>query len=284
MVAELGRIGLWRSNYALGDDPAALADVVAELDELGYGAFWLGTAGGDLKQSEAILDASKNLVVATGIVNIWTEPVETTAAAYHRVVAKHPGRLLLGIGAGHREMNKVYEKPYDALVNYLDALNAANVPQDDLALAALGPRVTKLAGERTRGSHPYFTTPEHTAQAREILGAGPLLAPEQKVVLDTNPETARALARQTLGFYLGLANYRNSFLRLGFSEDEVSNGGSDRLVDATIAWGDVETVGRRIKEHLDAGADNVGIQVLTADQALPIKEWRELAALIQTPS
>lgn len=281
MVAELGPIGLWRASFALGDDPAAFADVVAELDELGYGAFWLGTAKGDLEQSEAILDATKNLVVATGIVNVWTEPVDTTTAAYHRVVAKHPGRLLLGIGAGHREMNQVYEKPYDALVSYLDALDAAKVPKDDLALAALGPRVTKLAGERTRGSHPYFTTPEHTAQARELLGAGPLLAPEQKVILDTNPETARALARQTLGFYLGLANYRNSFLRLGFTEDELADGGNDRLVDATIAWGDVETVGRRIKEHLDAGADHVGIQVLTTDQALPVKQWRELAALIK---
>jgi probable F420-dependent oxidoreductase len=280
MVAELGRIGLWRSQFALGDDPAALADVVAELDELGYGTFWLGTAKGDLEQSEAILDASKKLVVATGIVNVWSEPVETTAAAYHRVVAKHPGRLLLGIGAGHREMVQEYQKPYDALVGYLDALDAAKVPHEDVALAALGPRVTKLAGERTRGSHPYFTTPEHTAQARELLGAGPLLAPEQKVVLDTNPETARALARKTLGFYLGLTNYRNSFLRLGFTEDELADGGNDRLVDATIAWGDVETVGRRITEHLDAGADNVGVQVLTNDQALPIKQWRELAALI----
>ncbi|GAA1669425.1 LLM class F420-dependent oxidoreductase [Fodinicola feengrottensis] len=280
MVADLGRIGLWRGSFLLGDDPAALAETVAELDELGYGSFWLGTAKGDLEQSEAILDATKKMVVATGIVNVWTEPVETAAAAYHRVVAKHPGRLLLGIGAGHREMTQVYQKPYDALVNYLDALDAAKVPLEDVALAALGPRVTKLAGERTRGSHPYFTTPEHTAQAREILGTGPLLAPEQKVILDTNPETARAQARQTLGFYLGLANYRNSFLRLGFTEDELADGGNDRLVDATIAWGDVETVGRRITEHLDAGADTVGIQVLTEGTALPIKEWRDLAALI----
>jgi probable F420-dependent oxidoreductase len=281
MVADLGRIGLWRSNLALGDDPAKLAEAVAELDELGYGAFWLGTAKGDLETAEQILDATKNLVVATGIVNIWTEPVQTTAAAYHRVVAKHPGRLLLGIGPGHREMVTEYQKPYDAIVGYLDALEAAKVPKEDLALAALGPRVTKLAGERTRGSHPYFTTPEHTAQAREILGTGPLLAPEQKVILDTNPETARALARKTLGFYLGLTNYRNSFLRLGFTEDELADGGNDRLVDATIAWGDVETVGKRIFEHLDAGADNVGIQVLTAGSELPRQEWRELAALIK---
>lgn len=280
MVADLGRIGVWRSIFQLGDDPGAVSEAVAELDELGYGAFWLGTARADLQVAEQILDATKNLVVATGIINVWSEPVDVTAAAYHRIAAKHPGRLLLGVGAGHREHTQEYKKPYDALVDYLDALDAAKVPHEDQALAALGPKVTKLAGDRTRGSHPYFTTPEHTAQAREILGDGPLLAPEQKVILDTNPETARALGRQTLSFYLKLANYRNNFLRLGFTEDDVAGDGSDRLVDATIAWGDVETVGKRIAEHHAAGADNVCIQVLTQGQELPRAQWRELAALI----
>ncbi|WP_163508768.1 LLM class F420-dependent oxidoreductase [Fodinicola acaciae] len=281
MVADLGRIGVWRSVFALGEDPGALNEAVAELDELGYGAFWLGTAKADLQVPEQILDATKNLVAATGIINVWTEPVDVTTAAYHRVAAKHPGRLLLGIGIGHREMVKEYQKPYDALVDYLDKVDAAKVPQEDQALAALGPKVTKLAGDRTRGSHPYFTTPEHTAQAREILGAGPLLAPEQKVILDTNPETARALGRQTLGFYLQLSNYRNSFLRLGFTEEDVADGGSDRLVDATIAWGDLDTIAKRIAEHHQAGADHVCVQVLTEGQELPRAQWRELATLIK---
>ncbi|MBB4906544.1 LLM class F420-dependent oxidoreductase [Actinophytocola algeriensis] len=243
-------------------DPA----VLAELERLGYETVWLGgSPAADLTSVEPTLAASTSLNVATGIVNVWDG--EPDAAAYTRVTEAHPGRFTLGIGVGHPQaVGARYTKPYDKLVSYLDGLDEGGVPVSGRVLAALGPRVLRLAKDRTAGAHPYLTTPEHTAQAREILGEGPLLVPEQKVVLSTDPAEARAIARGVLAMYLKLTNYTNAWLRLGFTEADLADGGSDRLVDALVAWGDADAIRERIAAHWDAGADQVALQVLNQDK------------------
>ncbi len=200
--------------------------------------------------------------LATGIVNIWTAPAPAVAESFQRIESAHPGRFLLGIGAGHREHTQEYVKPYDALVSYLDELDAAMVPTSRRVLAALGPRVLRLSAERSAGAHPYLTTPEHTAKARELVGNSVFLAPEHKVVLTTDRDEARAIGRRYLEHYLGLSNYVNNFLRMGFTEDDVRKPGSDKLVDAMVAYGTPDAIAQRLNEHLEAGADHVGVQVL----------------------
>jgi probable F420-dependent oxidoreductase len=286
MSIEIGRVGIWSSYRQWGDD-GKNAEAAAELDELGYGALWLGGAHGDLALVESLLAATPRLALATGIVNIWLYEPDMVAASTDRVNHAHPGRLLLGLGAGHapstEASGQTYEKPYSKLVSYLDGLDAAPTPdpKDQLALAALGPRVHTLAADRSAGAHPYLVPPEHTASARAVMGAGALLAPEQKVVLETDPARARELGRKALAIYLKLPNYTNNFLRLGFTPDDIAPPGSDRLVDAVIAWGDLDTVLARVKAHHDAGADHVCIQAITATPGeLPRAEWRELAAAL----
>jgi probable F420-dependent oxidoreductase len=241
------------------------AEVLAELERLGYEQVWFGASPpADLSTVEPALAASSTLKVATGIVNVWDG--EPDAAAYTRVTEAHPGRFLLGVGVGHPQAVARYTKPYDKLVSYLDGLDDGGVPESGRVLAALGPRVLRLARDRTAGAHPYLTTPEHTAQAREILGEGKLLVPEQKVVLSTDPDQARAIARESLAMYLRLTNYTNNWLRLGFTEADLADGGSDRLVDALVAWGDADAIRERIAAHWDAGADQVALQVLNPDK------------------
>jgi probable F420-dependent oxidoreductase len=227
-----------------------------------------------------LLAATKDLVVATGIVNIWQDDAAGVAVSYHRLEGRYPGRFLLGIGAGHREQRSEYIRPYEALEQYLDVLDAAEVPVERRVLAALGPRVLRLAAERAAGAHPYFTTPDHTREARAVLGPDRLLAPEQKVVLESDPAAARALARPVLGMYLGLTNYVNNFRRMGFTDSDFANGGSDRLVDALFAHGDPATVARRISEHLEAGADHVAVQLLTPPGVDPLDGYAELAHVL----
>ncbi|RCG30519.1 LLM class F420-dependent oxidoreductase [Sphaerisporangium album] len=271
----LGKVGVWR---AASQVTPALA---ASLEELGYGAIWLGgSPGGDLRIVDELLAATSTLTVATGIVNIWQDDPATVGAAYNRVSDAHPGRFLLGVGAGHREATARYTKPYDALAAYLDGLDAAGVPVEGRALAALGPRVLRLAADRSAGAHPYLTTPEHTRQAREIVGAGPLLAPEQKVVVSGDIEHARKIARSTVAFYLKLTNYTANLRRLGFGDEDLSGEGSDRLVDALVALGEPETIKRRVDEHLAAGADHVNVQLLTADGEDPLPGYRALAGVL----
>ena len=226
--------------------------------------------------------ATSGLVYATGILNVWTEPAEQVVASYRRLSA-YSDRVLARIGVGHPERpdNKQYAEQYASLVAYLDALSG--IPAERLALATLGPKVLALAAKRTAGAHPYATTPEHTRRAREILGAGPLLVPEQKVVLETDAARARQIGRQSLGLILGLVDYRNNFLRLGFTEEDLAEGGSDRLVDATVAWGDPTTVAARIGEHHRAGADQVAVHLLGADSPFPIAELREVRAALAGP-
>jgi len=254
---DLGKYGIWQSTAG------ATPQVAAEAEKLGYGAIWVGgSPAGPLTEIEAILDATERIQVATGIVNIWAVPADEAAASFHRLEAKHPGRFHLGVGIGHREHSQGYADPYATTVAYLDGLAAAGVPAERQILAALGPKVLRLAGDRTAGAHPYLTTPSHTAEARKILRPGAFLAPEHKVVLDADPARARAAARPTVNFYLGLNNYRRNLLRSGFSEADLADGGSDALIDALVLHGTAETIAAGLRAHLEAGADHVSIQVL----------------------
>ncbi|MDQ0378450.1 LLM class F420-dependent oxidoreductase [Amycolatopsis thermophila] len=264
MAIELGKIGIWRGHHQLD------GDLAREVERLGYGAIWIGgSPDGRLDIVDELLDATSTIKVATGIVNMWKDDAATVGASWHRIEGKHPGRFLLGVGIGHPEATQEYQKPYDKIVDYLDGLDEAGVPVEARALAALGPKVLKLSAERTAGAHPYLTTPDHTREARKVLGEGVLLAPEQKVVLETDPERARAIARPTIQRpYLGLVNYRNNLLRHGWTEADLDNGGSDALIDALALHGDIDSIARGITAHLDAGADHVCIQVL-GDDPLP---------------
>lgn len=260
MTLNLGRFGVWTFG-------APTPEQAAEIEKLGYGAIWPGgSPAADLAFVEPILAATDTLQVATGIVNVWTAPAAQVAESYHRIEAAHPGRFILGIGVGHPEHTQEYRKPYDVLVEYLDALDEQGVPTQRRVVAALGPKVLKLAADRSAGAHPYLTTPEHTAQARELIGPDVFLAPEHKVVLtdgsEQQAEEARAVGRETVDFYLNLSNYLNNWRRLGFSEDDIAKPGSNRLIDAVVAHGTPDDVAARLRQHLDAGADHVAIQVL----------------------
>jgi len=228
MSIELGKVGIWR--HASGLTP----EVVAEVEALGYGTIWVGgSPPGDLTVVEHLLDTTQHIAVATGIVNVWQDDAATVGASYHRITARHPGRFLLGLGIGHPEATREYQRPYAALVSYLDQLDDLKVPVEGRVLAALGPRVLRLSAERAGGAHPYLVTPEHTRQARQILGDGPLLAPEQKLVLETDPERARAIGRPKVqNPYLSLTNYLSNLRRLGWTDADLADGGSDALIDA----------------------------------------------------
>ena len=232
---------------------------------------------GDLTLAESLLDATDHLTVATGIVNMWAVPAAEAAASYHRIVGRHPDRFLLGVGIGHPEATGDYRKPFETIVDYLDDLDAADVPVEGRVLAALGPKVLAVARDRTAGAHPYLTTPEHTREAREILGAGPLLAPEHKVVLSTDADRARELGRPVVRKpYLGLVNYRRSLLRLGWSENDLDTA-SDAIIDALVLHGDAATVAAGLTAHLDAGADHVCLQLIGEPGEDPRRGLRALA-------
>ena len=273
IARKLGKIGVWRR---WSDLDTALA---AELDRLGYGTLWVGgSPDGDLTIISDLLAATERIMLATGIVNMWKDDAATVAASFHRIDAAHPGRFLLGVGIGHPEATTEYRSPYATMVSYLDELAAAGVRKDQMVLAALGPRALRLAAERTAGAHPYLTTPEHTKQARQIMGPDALLAPEQKVVVDDDPERGRAVARPGVEMpYLHLSNYLNSLRRLGWSDADLADGGSDRLVDALAVHGDATAVAAGLVAHLDAGADHVAVQLLGDD---PVTGFRALAELL----
>jgi probable F420-dependent oxidoreductase len=260
---NLGRFG----SFGRGVTPEQAKDIEA----LGYGAVWVGgSPPAELDWVEPILEQTTTLQVATGIVNIWTADAGPVAESFHRIDNAYPGRFLLGIGVGHPEAHQQYLKPIDALNEYLDKLDEYGVPKNRRVVAALGPQVLKLSARRAAGPHPYLTTPEHTAQARELIGPDAFIAPEHKVVLTTDAEKARAVGRKALEIYLNLTNYLNSWKRLGFSDEDVAKPGSDRLVDAVVAYGTVDAIAARLKEHLDAGADHVPVQVLTSpDKVVP---------------
>lgn len=253
---DLGRFGVWTA----GPIPPEQA---VEIEKLGYGALWVGgSPAAELEFVEPLLEATETLQVATGIINIWTAPARTVAESYHRIEKAYPGRFVLGLGVGHPEAVEEYVKPYDAMVAYLDTLDEATVPTSRRVLAALGPHMLRLAAQRSAGAHPYLTTPQHTGQARNLVGPTVFLAPEHKVVLDTDAAAARTVGREAVGFYFRLSNYVNNWKQLGFTDDDVAKPGSDKLIDAVVAHGTTEQVAAALREHLDQGADHVAVQVL----------------------
>ncbi|WP_343571665.1 LLM class F420-dependent oxidoreductase [Mycobacterium sp.] len=257
LIPDLGRYGVWLASRSVSPN------VARQIESLGYGAVWVGgSPDADLSWVEPALAETSTLQLATGIINIWASPAAQLAESFHRIESAYPGRFLLGIGVGHPEHTDVYQKPYDALVGYLDELDGASVPTSRRLLAALGPKMLALSAERSAGAHPYLTTPEHTAQAREVVGNTVFLAPEHKVVLTENADEAREIGRRTVEFYLDLSNYVNNWRRLGFTDNDVRKPGSDKLIDAVVAHGTAEQVAAHLDEHLAAGADHVAIQVL----------------------
>ena len=291
---EIGRIGVW--TFEFEQQPwSAVAEAAAELDELGYGAIWFPESRGRevMAQSALLLGATKRAVIAPGIANLYARDAMAMAAGQRTLCEAFPDRYLLGIGVSHRPAveqirGHQYGPPIATMRAYLDAMDAAPYlpPQpasEPRVLAALGPRMLKLSAERTLGAHPYFVPVEHTTFARQTLGDGPLLAPEQAVVLERDPDRARLIARQHMARYLAAENYANNLRRLGFTDDDIASGGSDRLVDKIVAWGSLDDVTARVQAHLDAGADHVSIQVLPAQSGtLPRQEWRELASALLT--
>ncbi|MEU0742551.1 LLM class F420-dependent oxidoreductase [Streptomyces sp. NPDC006134] len=280
---QVGRYGIWSVGLR-AEDPERRderAEAVAELERLGFGAVWLG-GNSSARNAVPLLRASERIVVGTSIQSIWEHGADAAAADFTEVEAAHPGRFVLGLGVSHGPRVTGYRRPYSTMVEYVDALDKAGMPAGRRVLAALGAKMLRLSRDRAAGAIPYLVTPEHTAQAREILGVDALLAPEFKVVLDSDPVRARATARAYLARYLELPNYVRNFLRIGFTEADVTGGGSDRLIDAVFAWGDEDAIRRRITAFHEAGADHVALQVVEEgpQDVLPREGWRRLAALL----
>ena len=298
MRMDLGRVGIW--TFSLDLQPAARARALAaELEELGYGAIWVPDAVGrdPLVHAALLLSGAGRITVGTGIAQIWGRDPLSMNAGWKTLSEAFPGRFVLGLGVSHQPMveglrGQTYERPLAAMREYLERMDAAMYVAAEPAepprrvLAALGPKMLTLAAERTDGAHPYNVPPEHTAGAREILGPEKLLAPEQAVLLETDPTEARRIGRSHVAIYRDLPNYMNNLRRFGITDDDIADGGSDRLVDMLVAWGDVDAIRARVQAHLDAGADHVAVQVLTPERGtVPLDEWRELApALLSGPA
>lgn len=290
---SLGPVGLWTFQLDLQPMSAAQA-AVAELESLRYGAIWVPEAVGrePFANAAMLLAGGSTIAVGTGIASIHARTAQTMQAGWKTVSEAYPGRFLLGLGVSHQPMvegvhGHSYDKPYSTMVAYLDAMDrgmffaAAPTLAPQRVLAALGPKMLRLSAERGLGAHPYFVPVEHTAYARETLGAGPLLAPEQAVVFEADATKAREIARRHMATYLRLPNYTNNLKRHGFTDADIADGGTDALVDAIVAWGTLDDIVARVAAHLAAGADHVSVQVLPADPAgLPMAEWRELATAI----
>lgn len=268
---ELGTVGVWRGSGLVD------VDLARGIEDAGYGTLWLGgSPDASLVLAEEVLGATERLRVATGIVNIWKDDAAELAASWHRVEERRPGRLLLGVGSGHREATPERVNPVDAMERYLDVLDREGVPVQRRLVSALGPRMLRLARERSAGTHPYLTVPTQTAEARAVLGPGALVAPEQTVVLDPDPASARASAREFLSRYLRMSNYANTMVRGGLSPEDLEDGGSDRLVDAIVAHGDAGAIAARVRSHLAAGADHVCVQAVPARHD-PLPALRDIA-------
>jgi probable F420-dependent oxidoreductase len=279
-----GKVAVWSMELRFGDQ-SKVAEVLAELEELGFGTLWIpGGVGGDfMNDVTRLLAATKRLVIATGILNIYKHEPADVGAWWHDLAEAQRARLMLGLGVSHGPLiGEGYGHPLKAMSRYLDDLDAVKIPKEKRCIAALGPKMLELARQRTAGSHPYLVTAEHTARAREILGTEALLAPELGVIFETDPAKARALARGALSIYLRLPNYLNNWRRLGFSEEDVTQA-TDRLVDGLFAWGTEQKIAARINEHLQAGADQVCVQVIHGDAATmrsPREAWRTLASML----
>ena len=289
-ASSIGRIGIWAHEFDMVPVSAS-REAIAEVEELGYSAVWVPEAVGrdPFVSAALLLPATTSLTFASGIASIHARTAHTMQAGWKTMTEAFPDRFLLGLGVSHAPMvegahGKSYDKPYSTMVDYLDAMDRgiffaaqpSRTPRR--VLAALGPKMLKLAAERADGAHPYFTPAEHTAHARDVMGPDALLAPEVAVVLESDAAKAREIARAYMAMYLRLPNYTNNLKRHGFTDDDVDTA-SDRLVDAIVGWGDIDRVVSRVKEHLDAGANHVCIQVLgAAPGTLPMVQWRELAA------
>lgn len=259
-ISTFGKYGVWAGYNVISPQ------VSSDLEQLGIGAVWLGGSPQTLTEVRAILEATTELNVATGITNIWNTDPAQIAKEFAPIEADHPGRFILGVGAGHREATKEYAKPYEAVVNYLDVLDSEGLGKDHRVLAALGPRMLRLARDRSLGAHPYLTTPEHTREARSILGSEVFLAPEQKIVPTTDPQRAREVGGKAVDQpYLHLKNYTDNLRRLGFNDDDFAGGGSDRVIDALVGYGESAQIKDKIDAHSHAGASHVAIQVLSRD-------------------
>ena len=270
---DIGRFGIWRVHrHGTGD--------LQELESLGVTALWLGGSPG-IAEARRFLEASSSLLVATGILNVWRHEPAAVAAGHAELAGEFPGRFLLGIGIGHPEATSEYTKPLTTMRAYFDGRDAADppVPREQRIAAALGPRMLDLAAERSLGTHPYFTPVAHTRSARERVGPDAIVAPEVTCVVEDDPETARRLAREWAAGYLGTRNYRSNLLRLGFTERDLDDGGSDRLIDATIPHGSAERIAERVREHVEAGADHVCLQP-AGHGPIPLDDYRALAAAL----
>jgi probable F420-dependent oxidoreductase len=273
---NIGKVGVWTSYGPFGAERAGEAAKLVE--QLGYGAWWVGGSP-HVPEIRPILEATSSLVAATGILNVWSNDPADTAAADAELRADFPGRFMLGIGIGHPEATSDYRRPLSTMRAFLDGLDAAPTPPaaDGRCLAALGPKMLDLAGERTAGTHTYFVTVDHTRFARERLGPGKLVAPEVACVVETDPVRARAVARGYAELYLGLRNYTKNLLEFGFTERDLVDGGSDRLIDAVIPHGSAGQIAEVVRAHLDAGADHVCLQPLGED-GIPRESWTALAS------
>jgi probable F420-dependent oxidoreductase len=284
---RLSGTGVWSGQLRYGD-PGLIAEAAAELDELGYDAIWIPDVGGDVLGSvEVLLRAAPRITVATGILNIWMHDPAEVARQRASWTEAWQRRFLLGLGVSHavlidHENPGRYAKPYSKMVEYLDGLDAAEVPfpADARVLAALRPKMLKLARDRAAGVHPYFVPAEHVARAREVLGPDSLIAVELAVVIDRDPSSARETARRHTSTYVNLPNYTNNLREFGFGDEDFAERGSDRLVDAIVAWGDLDAIAKRVAAMHDAGADHVCIQVIRPDDELPRADWRELASAL----
>jgi probable F420-dependent oxidoreductase len=276
---EIGKIGVWTSTRAIGAEHFGAAAKVVE--ELGYGAFWLGGSP-RLPAVRPLLEATSKIVVGTSIVNIWAYDPADLAAEYAELAPAFSERLLVGIGVGHPEASSDYARPFTAMREFLDGIDRAEppIPRDRRAIAALAPKMLGLSAERSLAALPYFVQVAHTRAARELLGPGVLLAPEVACVLDEDPERARATAREYARLYLGLSNYTSNLIRHGFTKEDIADGGSDRLIDAVVPHGSAEHIAAVVDEHFDAGADHVALQVL-GEPGIPRNGWTALAEAIR---
>jgi probable F420-dependent oxidoreductase len=288
-LRRAGRIGVW--TYQLDLQPGDVARAAAaELESLDFPVLWISEARRRevLANAVLLLSATSRMIVATGIANIYARDALTMACGRNTIAEAFPGRFVLGLGVSHRSIvegqrGHSYGPAVPTMRAYLAAMSAAEcqspaAPNAPTILAALGPQMLEIARELTDGAHPYHTTPAHTSSARAILGPGRFLAPEQPVVFEAEPSRARAIARARVAGTLRHPAYVRNLLRLGFSDADLAGGGSDRLIDGLVAWGDERAVARRLREHLDAGADHVAVQILVEDdRILPHREWRQLA-------
>jgi probable F420-dependent oxidoreductase len=288
-VQGISGTGIWSSHLRFAD-PGKVSEAAAELEELGYTALWIPDAGGDVFGAvERLLRATRSAISATGVLNLWMHSPEETAEAHDRLTRTYGDRFLLGIGVSNAAVVDAnsdpgrYRKPLAATAAFLDALDSAPTPppRDATVLAAISPKMLEIAGKRTAGAHPFNVTPEHTALARQALGPAALLMPEQMVAVTTDPDKAHAIARENLSFYLQFSNYTNNLRRIGFGDEDFADGGSNRVLDALVAWGSLEDIAARVREHRDAGANHVCVQVL-GDPSRLRAEWRALAPALTT--